>query len=129
MVFHPAYYAELLMDNLKKFNVKTWLLNTGLVGGPSGIGSRIKIAHSRALLTAVLGGKLDQVAYQTDPWFGFQIPQSCPGVPGEILNPDDSWSDKEAYQRTIQDLVARFKQNMKLYEKSTPREVLLAGPR
>lgn len=129
MVFHPAYYAELLKENINKFNVKTWLLNTGLVGGPSGIGSRIKIVHSRAILTAVLEGKLDQVDYQVDPWFGFEIPQSCPGVPDEILNPAESWSDKKAYERTIQDLVIQFKNNMKRYEQSTPQEVLLAGPK
>jgi len=129
MVFHPAYYAALLKENIIKYNVKTWLLNTGLVGGPAGIGSRIKIVHSRALLTAVLEGKLDQVDYLVDPWFGFEIPQSCPGVPVEILNPAESWSDKMAYGKTIQDLVSQFKNNMKRYEKSTPQEVLLAGPK
>ncbi len=129
MVFHPAYYAELLKENIRKFNVKTWLLNTGLVGGPSGIGSRIKIVHSRALLTAVLEGKLDRVDYIIDPWFGFEIPQSCEGVPTDILNPAESWTDKKAYEKTIQDLVSQFKNNMKRYEDSTPQEVLLAGPK
>lgn len=129
MVFHPAYYAELLKENIKKYNVNTWLLNTGLVGGPSGIGSRIKIAHSRAILTSVLEGKLDQVEYHVDPWFGFEIPQSCPGVPVEILNPAESWSDIDSYEKTIQNLVSQFKNNMKKYEKSTPQEVLLAGPK
>jgi len=129
MVFHPAYYAELLKENIRKFNVKTWLLNTGLVGGPSGIGSRIKIVHSRALLTAVLEGKLDRVDYIIDPWFGFEIPQSCEGVPTDILNPAESWTDKKAYEKTIQDLVSQFNNNMKRYEDSTPQEVLLAGPK
>lgn len=128
MVYHPAYYAELLKENIRKYNVKTWLLNTGLVGGPSGIGARIKIVHSRALLTAVLEGKLDLVEYKIDPWFGFEIPQTCPGVPDNILNPAESWSDKNAYEKTIQDLVSQFKNNMKRYEESTPQEVLLAGP-
>ena len=129
MVFHPAYYAELLKDNIRKHNVKTWLLNTGLVGGPSGIGSRIKIKHSRAILTAVLEGSLDQIDYIIDPWFGFEIPQSCPGVPIDILNPAESWSDKKAYEKTIQDLVSQFKENIKRYKASTPQEVLLAGPK
>ena len=129
MVFHPAYYAELLKNNIQKNNVKTWLLNTGLVGGPSGIGSRIKIAHSRALLTAVLEGKLDHVDYHIDPWFGYKIPQSCPGVPSGILNPEESWQDKNAYQTTIKDLVDQFKNNMKRYQESTPQEILLAGPK
>jgi phosphoenolpyruvate carboxykinase (ATP) len=129
MVFHPAYYAKLLRENIIKNQVKTWLLNTGLVGGPSGIGSRIKIVHSRAILTAVLDGKLDQVHYQEDPWFGFEIPIHCPGVPAQILNPAESWSDSKAYEKSIQGLVSQFKNNMKKYEKSTPQEILLAGPK
>lgn len=129
MVFHPAYYANLLKENIKKHNVKTWLLNTGLVGGPSGVGSRIKISHSRALLTAVLEGKLDQVQYAVDPWFGFEIPLSCPGVPAEILNPSEAWADKTAYDKTIQELVNQFKNNMNRYAESTPPEVLQAGPK
>jgi phosphoenolpyruvate carboxykinase (ATP) len=128
MVFHPAYYANLLKENLVRYNVKTWLLNTGLVGGPSGIGTRIKIKYSRSLLSAVLEGKLDQTAFQTDPWFGFEIPQSCPGIPPEILNPADSWTDKQAYESTINGLVDQFQKNMKRYEESTPQEVLQAGP-
>ena len=122
-------HPELLKENIRKYNVKTWLLNTGLVGGPSGIGSRIKIVHSRAILSAVLEGNLNQVDYCIDPWFGFQIPQSCAGVPTDILNPADSWSDKKAYEKTIQDLVNKFKNNMKRYEESAPQEVLLAGPK
>ncbi len=128
MVFHPAYYAQLLKENLEKHRVKTWLLNTGLVGGPAGVGSRISIKHTRAILTAALNGSLNQVKYQQDPWFGFEVPLSCPGVPEGILNPILSWTDQEAYQTRIQALVDQFKMNMKKYEKSTPQEVLLAGP-
>lgn len=128
MVFHPAYYAQLLKDNLQKYNVRTWLLNTGLVGGPAGIGKRISIRHTRALLTAALDGSLNQVEYAVDPWFGFQVPRSCPGVPDQILNPSTSWPDQEAYQTSIQQLVNRFKKNMVKYEDSTPQEVLAAGP-
>ncbi|MFN2282113.1 MAG: phosphoenolpyruvate carboxykinase (ATP) [Anaerolineales bacterium] len=128
MVFHPAYYAQLLKDNLQRYGVKTWLLNTGLVGGPSGIGSRISIHHSRAILTAVLNGELDDVSYTRDPWFGFEIPASCPGVPVEILNPAAAWDDPAAYQRTIRSLVGNFKENMLKYRDSTPLEVLQAGP-
>ena len=129
MVFHPAYYAQLLKENLKKYQVKTWLLNTGLVGGPAGIGHRISIQHTRAILTAALDGRLNQVDYKVNPWFGFEIPLTCPGVPDQILNPSASWADQEAYQRSIQQLVDQFKKNMKKYEKSTPQEVLLAGPK
>jgi phosphoenolpyruvate carboxykinase (ATP) len=128
MVFHPAYYATLLKENLIKHNVKTWLINTGLVGGPAGVGRRISINHTRAILTAVLEGKLEQVEYSQDSWFGFGIPTSCPGVPEGILNPIDSWDDKNAYHENIQALVKRFNQNIKRYEDSTPADVLKAGP-
>jgi phosphoenolpyruvate carboxykinase (ATP) len=128
MVFHPAYYAQLLKKNLQKYDVKTWLLNTGLFGGPAGIGTRISIKHTRAMLTAALDGSLNQVDFQVDPWFGFEIPLSCPGVPDELLNPGASWADQDAYRANIQELVDRFKENMKKYEKSTPQDVLLAGP-
>jgi phosphoenolpyruvate carboxykinase (ATP) len=128
MVFHPAYYATLLKENLVKYQVKTWLINTGLIGGPAGIGKRISINHTRAILSAVLEGKLNQVNYNRDPWFGFEIPAKCPGVPEGILNPIDSWTDKEAYQQNIQALVKRFIENIKRYQDSTPEEVLKAGP-
>ncbi len=128
MVFHPAYYADLLKNNLVKYGVKTWLINTGLVGGPAGIGKRISIHHTRALLSAVLNGDLDQVSYQVDPWFGFGIPQSCPNVPDEILNPSVMWTDKKAYDRSINHLVEQFNTNIQKYKDSTPEEVLLAGP-
>ena len=128
MVFHPAYYAQLLKENLNKYNVKTWLLNTGLIGGPAGIGKRISIRHTRTILTAALDGKLNQTEFEVDPWFGFEVPLTCPGVPDQILNPSASWTDQEAYRRSIQQLVDQFKKNIKKYEKSTPQEVLLAGP-
>jgi len=128
MVFRPAYYADLLKRNLVKYNVKTWLINTGLVGGPSDIGKRISIHHTRALLSAVLNGELDQVDYKRDPWFGFEIPQSCPGVPVEILNPSAMWQDQGKYKRSISQLVLQFNKNMEKYQDSTPEEVLQAGP-
>lgn len=128
MVFHPSYYAELLKKNLHKFQVRTWLINTGLVGGPAGIGNRISIHHTRAILTAVLNGELDQVRYEKDPWFGFDIPVKCPGVPDEILNPASAWEDKEAYTVSMNILVKCFLDNMEKYHDSTTAEVLEAGP-
>ncbi len=128
MVFHPAHYAKLLKDNLHKYQVRTWLINTGLVGGPAGIGNRISIHHTRAILTAVLNGELDQVRYEKDPWFGFDIPVTCPGVPDEILNPGTAWEDKEAYTVSMNILVKCFLDNMEKYHGSTPAEVLEAGP-
>jgi len=104
------------------------LINTGLVGGPAGIGKRISIHHTRALLSAVLNGELDRVVYEIDPWFGFEIPQSCPGVPDEILNPSAMWQDQGNYERSISQLVLQFNKNMEKYQDSTPEEVLQAGP-
>ena len=129
MVFHPAFYAELLKKNLMKYGVKTWLINTGLIGGPSGIGKRISIIHTRAILSAVLNGKLNQADYQIDPWFGFEIPLKCPGVPDNILNPADAWENKSAFENSIQQLIGKFKQNIKQYQDSTSPDVLLAGPK
>jgi phosphoenolpyruvate carboxykinase (ATP) len=128
LVFHPAYYADLLKANLLKYGVSTWLINTGLVGGPAGIGKRISIKHTRSILTAILNGDLDRVGYHTDPWFGFDVPQLCPGVPSEILDPEAAWDDKKAYAETIAALVLRFKGNMEKYRSSTPDEVLRGGP-
>jgi len=128
MVFHPAFYADLLKENLQKYNVKTWLINTGLVGGPSGIGKRISIHYTRTILSAILNMDLDQVSYSVDPRFGFEVPDSCPGVPDEILNPESAWEDKAAYAATMQGLVDRFLENMYKYREFTPQEVMDAGP-
>jgi phosphoenolpyruvate carboxykinase (ATP) len=128
MVFHPAYYANLLKENLKKYQVNTWLINTGLVGGPAGIGKRIKIHHTRSILTAVLNGDLNSVSYSIDPWFGFEIPESCPDVPNEILKPESAWNDKAAYKRSMKALINRFQTNMQKYREFTPEDVLNAGP-
>ena len=128
MVFHPAYYADLLRTNLQKYQVRTWLINTGLVGGPAGIGKRISIHHTRAILTAVLNGQLDHVRCEKDPWFGFDVPVTCPGIPDEILNPAAAWKDQDAYKSSMQILVSRFQENMKKYRDSTPAEVLESGP-
>ncbi len=128
MVFHPAYYAELLKANLQKYQVRTWLINTGLIGGPAGIGKRISIHHTRAILTAVLDGELDHVGCKKDPWFGFDVPTTCPGIPDEILNPAEAWQDQSAYFKSMQILVSRFQENMKKYHSTTPAEVIDAGP-
>ncbi len=128
MVFHPAYYANLLKENLEKYQVKTWLINTGLVGGPSGVGNRISIEHTRSILTAALTGELDQVSFKTHPWFGFEIPKTCPSVPDEILDPEAAWEDPEAYQNAVAGLVHRFIDNMEKYREFTPPEILAAGP-
>jgi phosphoenolpyruvate carboxykinase (ATP) len=129
MVHHPYKYAELLKNKIERYGVKCWLVNTGWVGGPYGIGKRISIRYTRALLNAALNGKLDNVNYKTDPIFGFEVPTECPNVPSEVLDPASSWGDKKEYDRRYRDLAMRFKQNFAKFEDQTPKEVIEAGPK
>lgn len=128
MVHHPYKYADLLKRKIERHGVRCWLVNTGWVGGPYGVGSRISIRHTRALLSAALNGELNSVSYRRDPVFGFEVPRHCPGVPEEVLDPSSSWSDKAEYERRYRDLAMRFKQNFAKFEDQTPREVIEAGP-
>ena len=129
MVHHPYKYAELLKRKIERYGVQCWLVNTGWVGGPYGIGKRISIRHTRALLNAALTGKLNDVTYKKDPIFGFEVPEHCPDVPDDVLSPSSSWHDKKEYDRRYRDLAMRFKQNFGKFEDGTPREVLEAGPK
>src|SRR5512138_951847 len=128
MVHHPYKYAELLKRKIERYGAQCWLVNTGWVGGPYGVGKRISIRHTRALLNAALNGKLDNVTYKQDPIFGFEVPEHCPDVPDEVLNPSSSWSDKKEYDRRYKDLAMRFKQNFGKFEDGTPLEIVEAGP-
>ena len=129
MVHHPSKYAEILRNKIEQYNVKCWLVNTGWVGGGFGVGKRISIKYTRALLAAVLSGKLDVVKYKQDPVFGFDVPLTCPNVPDEVLDPSLSWSDKKEYDRRYKELAIRFKKNFERFEEGTPREVVEAGPK
>lgn len=129
MVHHPAFYAEILKKKVLRYGVNCWLLNTGWVGGPYGIGKRISIRYTRAMLSAALNGELLDVDYFDDPIFGFQVPKSCPGVPDNVLKPADSWPSREAYMKRYLGLASRFIDNFKRFEDSTPPEVLAAGPK
>jgi phosphoenolpyruvate carboxykinase (ATP) len=129
MVHRPAFYADLLKRKILKHGVNCWLVNTGWIGGPYGVGKRISIRYTRALLNAALSGKLLDVPYATDPVFGFTVPQVCEGVPETILNPSGSWPDKEDYMRKYRELASRFVENFKKYEDGCPAEVKAAGPK
>jgi phosphoenolpyruvate carboxykinase (ATP) len=129
MVHHPSFYADLLKRKILRHGVNCWLVNTGWIGGPYGIGKRISIKYTRALLNAALSGELLNVEYKTDPVFGFKVPQSCGDVPVSVLNPGESWSDKDDYMRRYKDLAARFVENFKKFEEACPPEVIAAGPR
>ncbi|HMU93473.1 MAG TPA: phosphoenolpyruvate carboxykinase (ATP) [Anaerolineales bacterium] len=129
MVHHPYKYAELLKNKIERYGVTCWLVNTGWVGGPYGVGKRISIKYTRALLNAALNGKLDQVKFTHDPIFGFEVPTQCPDVPAEVLNPASSWHDQKEYDRRYKDLAMRFKQNFGKFEIGTPQDVIEAGPK
>jgi phosphoenolpyruvate carboxykinase (ATP) len=129
MVHHPAYYAEILKRKILRYGVNCWLLNTGWVGGPYGVGKRISISYTRALLNAALNGSLDAVEYYTDPVFQFQVPKSSPGVPDEILNPASSWPNGEDFMKRYKGLASRFIDNFKKFEDAAPPEVKTAGPK
>jgi phosphoenolpyruvate carboxykinase (ATP) len=128
MVLHPYRYAEILADKIKRHNVNCWLVNTGWSGGPYGVGQRMAIRHTRALLNAALSGTLSGVQYQKDPVFGLQVPQSCEGVPSEVLNPRQTWRDKSAYDQKARDLAGRFKKNLEQFGDTIPAELRKAGP-
>jgi phosphoenolpyruvate carboxykinase (ATP) len=129
MVHPPAYYAELLRRKIERYGVKCWLVNTGWVGGPYGVGKRISIRYTRNLLNAALEGKLDDVEYYTDPVFGFEVPKTCPEVPEDVMYPERAWHNKDEYWKRYKQLASRFIDNMKKFEAETPREVIEAGPR
>lgn len=129
MVRHPFEYAEMLKQRMLKHGATCWLVNTGWVGGPFGVGKRISIRHTRNLLNAALEGKLDSVQYRKDKLFGFEVPLSCPDVPAEVLDPSSSWGNKEEYWKKYDALAARFMENFKLFQKGCPPEVAAAGPR
>jgi phosphoenolpyruvate carboxykinase (ATP) len=129
MVHHPMFYADLLRRKIERFGVHCWLLNTGWVGGPYGVGKRISIRHTRALLTAALSGDLLDVEYYQDPVFGFEVPKSCPNVPESVLYPAESWPSEKEYWAKYRQLATRYIDNFKKFAPECPPEVLAAGPK
>ncbi|HLF74388.1 MAG TPA: phosphoenolpyruvate carboxykinase (ATP) [Anaerolineales bacterium] len=129
MVHHPYKYAELLRHKIERYGANCWLVNTGWVGGPYGVGKRISIRHTRALLNAALTGQLADVRYDRDPVFGFEVPSTCPGVPDNVLEPWSAWSSREEYNKKYRQLAQRFIDNFAKFSEGIPHEVLEAGPR
>ncbi len=126
---HPARYAEMLGRQMEAQEVSVWLINTGWSGGEYGVGSRMKLRYTRAMITAALEGRLHDVAYITDPIFGLHIPAECAGVPTEVLNPIDTWQDKEAYWLKANDLAKRFNDNFRKYADQANGDILAAAPK
>ncbi len=129
MVHHPMVYAKLLGEKIQRHSSQCWLVNTGWTGGAYGTGSRMKIAYTRAMIDALLAGELDTVPCRADPVFGLLVPQSCPGVPSEVLNPRGTWADGVAYDAQARKLAEMFRENFKQYLDRVTVEVREAGPR
>jgi len=129
MVHRPAFYAEVLRRKIERHEVNCWLLNTGWVGGPYGVGKRISIKYTRTMLNATLDGKLLNVEYFTDPVFGFQVPKTCPEIPDGVMNPAAAWPDKDAYMKRYKGLASRFIDNFKKFADDCPDDVRAAGPK
>jgi phosphoenolpyruvate carboxykinase (ATP) len=129
MVWHPTKYAELLADKLRKHSAQTWLVNTGWTGGGYGVGARMKLKYTRAIVDAIHSGALDSVKTVEDPVFGVQVPVTCPEVPTEVLVPRNTWADKAAYDAQAKKVAGLFRENFKKYESQASAEVRAAGPR
>ena len=128
MPLHPTKYAEMLSAKMKAAGVNVWLGNTGWTGGPYGVGSRMKLKYTRAMITAALDGQLDDVNYVKHPIFGLDVPQTCPNVPSEVLNPKETWSNAKAYDIQAKELAASFKENFKKFEAFANDEILGGAP-
>jgi phosphoenolpyruvate carboxykinase (ATP) len=121
-------YARLLGEKIAKHNAKVWLVNTGWTGGPYGVGKRMGIAHTRAMIAAALGGKLDDVKYTRHPVFNLDMPTDCPGVPSSVLDPRNTWSDRAAYDEQAKKLARMFTENFQVFAQDVSPAVKDAGP-
>jgi phosphoenolpyruvate carboxykinase (ATP) len=128
MVLHPTVYATMLGERIARHDSRVWLVNTGWTGGPYGVGSRMKIAHTRAMIRAALSGELDGVAYERDRIFNLDVPQRCPGVPAEVLNPRSTWKNASDYDAQAHKLARMFADNFKAFEADATPDVKAAGP-
>lgn len=129
MPLHPTKYAEMLSAKMKEANVNVWLVNTGWTGGPYGTGSRMKLKYTRAMISAALQGQLDHVTFEEHPVFSLAVPQSCPGVPSEVLNPRNTWADQKAYDKQAAELSQAFKKNFSRFETYANKEILDGAPK
>ena len=129
LVWHPTKYAEMLGELLDKHSAQVWLVNTGWSGGAYGVGSRMKLSYTRAMVRAALAGKLDHAQVTPDPIFGLPIPSSVDGVPTEVLNPRNTWKDGAAYDAQAKKLAAMFQENIKKFGSAVSGAILGAGPK
>jgi phosphoenolpyruvate carboxykinase (ATP) len=127
LVWHPTKYAELLGDLIDEHGSNVWLVNTGWSGGPYGVGKRMKLGYTRAMVHAALGGALDATKTRTDPVFGLAVPQAVPNVPTEILDPRGTWSDAAAYDTQAKKLAEMFRKNFEKFG-TVATKIRDAGP-
>lgn len=123
-----SVYAEMLGEKISKHQVDVYLVNTGWTGGPYGVGKRMDLKYTRAMVRAAISGELKEAAYETDPIFGLSMPKSCPNVPGEILNPRNTWESREAYDEKAYELAQRFHKHFATF-KNIKEEIRKAGPK
>jgi phosphoenolpyruvate carboxykinase (ATP) len=124
----PSYYANVLAEKIEEHDCRVWMINTGWTGGPHGVGSRIRIPYTRAMLNAALEGALDEVEYVEDPIFGLMVPTSVPDVPDDLLIPRSTWSDPDAFDRQARTLARMFVENFATYADGVDEKVVKAGP-
>jgi phosphoenolpyruvate carboxykinase (ATP) len=129
LVWHPTKYAEILAERIKKHGAQTWLVNTGWTGGPFGVGHRMKLSLTRAIIDAINDGSLAKAETVEDPIFGLHIPKECAGVPADILQPRNTWSDGAKYDETARKLAHSFQENFKNYESQASDAIKSAGPK
>ncbi|WP_192820784.1 phosphoenolpyruvate carboxykinase (ATP) [Rufibacter sp. LB8] len=125
---HPTKYAEMLGNKMTENNVNVWLVNTGWTGGAYGTGSRMKLSYTRAMITAALNGELENVTFKKHPIFGVEMPTECPNVPAEILDPRNTWQDKETYDQKANELAKSFVKNFGKYADYANEEILAGAP-
>lgn len=125
----PLHYAKMLGEKIAKYNVDVWFVNTGWTGGPYGVGERIKLKYTRAILEAVFSGVLRDAQYQEHSVFHFAMPTTCPGVPAELLNPSNTWADKAAYDKQTVHLAKLFHENFERYASQASADILQAQPK
>ena len=124
---HPSVYAEMLGRKIAESGANCWLVNTGWTGGSYGVGRRMSISHTRAMIRAALDGRLTEVGLKVHPTFGLRVPETCPDVPQEVLDPKTTWADKGAYDQIAHELTKRFEVNFKQYEPYVGDSVKAAG--
>jgi phosphoenolpyruvate carboxykinase (ATP) len=128
MIRPPSVYAEMLGERIERHGSRVWLVNTGWTGGRYGEGHRMKLSHTRAMVRAALAGELNDVETTPDPIFGVHVPKHVRGVPDEVLQPRETWKDKDAYDAQAQKLASMFRENFEKFADSVSEDIRNAGP-